>query len=93
MEKTELFVRQVVADAIREQIKNPARAIVNAESGFVAQRLREYGYTGIATRYWNWVCIRLANREEFGDEIYELQKQLDNLDSKIDMPAWGTYGT
>lgn len=48
MEKTELFVRQVIADAIREQIKNPARAIVNAESGFVAQRLRDYGYTGIA---------------------------------------------
>lgn len=92
MNQIELEVRKVVADAIKAQIQKPTRAIVNSEAAFVAQRLRNDGYTGVAARYWSWSCGH-ENREEFGDEIYELQMQLKEIDRGVSMPAWGTYGT
>lgn len=92
MNQIELEVRKVVADAIKAQIQKPTRAVVNSEAAFVAQRLRNDGYTGVAARYWSWSCGH-ENREEFGDEIYELQMQLNEIDRGVSMPAWGTYGT
>lgn len=92
MNQIELEVRKVVAEAIKAQIQKPTRAVVNSEAAFVAQRLRNDGYTGVAARYWSWSCGH-ENREEFGDEIYELQMQLNEIDRSVSMPAWGTYGT
>lgn len=92
MNQIELEVRKVVAEAIKAQIQKPTRAVVNSEAAFVAQRLRNDGYTGVAARYWSWSCGH-ENREEFGDEIYELQMQLNEIDRGVSMPAWGTYGT
>lgn len=92
MNQIELEVRKVVADAIKAQIQKPTRAVVNNEAAFVAQRLRNDGYTGVAARYWSWSCGH-ENREEFGDEIYKLQMQLNEIDRGVSMPAWGTYGT
>ena len=92
MDQIELEVRKVVIDAIKAQLEKPTRAVVNSESAFVAQRLRNDGYTGVAARYWSWSCGH-ENREEFGDEIYELQMQLNEIDRGVSMPAWGTYGT
>ena len=92
MNQIELEVRKVVIDAIKAQLEKPTRAVVNSESAFVAQRLRNDGYTGVAARYWSWSCGH-ENREEFGDEIYELQMQLNEIDRGVSMPAWGTYGT
>lgn len=92
MNQIELEVRKVVAEAIKAQIQKPTRAVVNSEAAFVAQRLRNDGYTGVAARYWSWSCGH-ENREEFGDEIYKLQMQLNEIDRGVSMPAWGTYGT
>lgn len=92
MNQIELEVRKVVAEAIKAQIQKPTRAVVNSEAAFVAQRLRNDGYAGVAARYWSWSCGH-ENREEFGDEIYELQMQLNEIDCSVSMPAWGTYGT
>lgn len=78
MNKIELEVRKVVTEAIKAQIEKPTRDVVNSEAAFVAQRLRNDGYTGIAARYWSWSCGH-ENREEFGDEIYELQMQLNEI--------------
>lgn len=92
MNQIELEVRKVVAEAIKAQVQKPTRAVVNSEAAFVAQRLRNDGYTGVAARHWSWSCGH-ENREEFGDEIYELQMQLNEIDRGVSMPAWGTYGT
>lgn len=92
MNQIELEVRKVITEAIKAQIQKPTHAIVNSEAAFVAQRLRNDGYTGVAARYWSWSCGH-ENREEFGDEIYELQMQLNEIDRGVSMPAWGTYGT
>lgn len=92
MNEIELNVRNVVAEAQRAQLEKPTRAVVNGESAFVAQRLRNDGYTGVAARYWSWACGH-ENREEFGDEVYELQMKLNEIDKGVSMPSWGTYGT
>lgn len=89
---SEAHVSFIIAQAQRRQLKNPARAVVNSEAAFVAQHLRNEGYTDIAARYWSWSCGR-ENREEFGDEVYELQMKLNGIDMGVSMPAWGTYGT
>lgn len=96
MEEIEIQIRNVVAEAQRAQLENPTRAVVNSESAFVAQRLRNDGYTGVAARYWSWACSVSCgheNRTEFGDEVYELELALRQIDKGISMPAWGTYGT
>lgn len=92
MDKIELEVRQVIIEAMKAQLEKPIKAGVNGESSFVAQRLRNSGYTGVAARYWSWVCGH-ENREEFGDEIYELQMKLNEIDSEFTMPEWGIRGT
>lgn len=92
MKEIELEIRNVVAAAQRAQLEKPTRAVVNSESAFVAQRLRNDGYTGVAARYWSWSCGH-ENREEFGDEVYELQMKLKEIDAGVSMPSWGTYGT
>lgn len=92
MDPIEVSVREVVKEAIWAQIQHPTRAVVNGESSFVAQRLRSNGYTGVAARYWSWACGH-TDPDEFGDEIYELQRRLDAIDRGIDMPVWGTSGT
>lgn len=86
-------LRTWVAEAIKEQLAKPARAVVNSESAFVADRLRKNGYTGVAARYWSWVCGRCYKQDEFGQEVYELQRQLEEIDKGVTMPEWGTYGT
>lgn len=92
MDMTESEVRQILIEAMKAQLEKPNRAIVSSESSFVAQRLRESGYPKIAERYWYWVCKHKRNVEEFGEEIYNLQVELDKI-SRFDMPSWGTYGT
>ena len=83
---------EIVANAQRLQLEKPTRAVVNSEAAFVAQRLRNDGYTGIAARYWSWVCSG-ARTDEFGSEVTELQAKLKQIDDGVSMPSWGTYGT
>lgn len=88
----------IIAQAQREQLKNPTRAVVNSEAAFVMQRLRNEGYFEIAASYWSWTC-RFASSDpdkgpqEFGQEVYDLQLKLRSIDMGVSMPAWGTYGT
>lgn len=92
MDKTESEVRQILIEAMKAQLEKPTRACSNNESSFVAYRLRKSGYPRVAERYWAWTCGP-ENREEFGDEIYELQMKLKEIDREFVMPDWGTYGT
>lgn len=88
---TEQEACDLVAEAQREQIKKPKRAVVNSESAFVAQRLRDAGHHELAARYWNWVCS--SPQFEFNETVQELQEKLEEIDRRVSMPAWGTYGT
>lgn len=95
---SEAHVSFIVAEAQRKQLEKPTRAVVNSEAAFVAQRLRNEGYTGIAARYWSWTCKSASSDpvrgpEEFGQEVYDLQMKLKGIDMGCEMPAWGTYGT
>lgn len=85
-------VRQVIIEAMKAQLEKPTKACVNSEACFVAQRLRKSGYPVVASRYWSWVCDGM-NVYEFGEEVYNLQVELDKIDKEFVMPSWGTYGT
>ena len=80
-------------EAMKAQIAKPTRAVVNSESAFVKDRLNKLGEYELASKYWNWVCSRWETNAIFGEEVLELQRQLQAIDSKVTMPAWGTYGT
>lgn len=84
--------RQILIEAMKAQLEKPSRACVNHEACFVAQRLRDSGHHTLAARYWTWVCGRM-DVDEFGEEIYNLQVELDKIDKEFVMPSWGTYGT
>ena len=88
---TDLEAFALVAEAQREQLKKPTRAVVNSESAFVAQRLRDAGHHELAARYWSWVCM--SPQVEFNETVQELQEKLEEIDRSVSMPAWGTYGT
>ena len=81
----------LVAEAQREQLKKPNRAVVNSEAAFVAQRLRDAGHFDLAARYWRWVCP--PSKDDFDETVHELQAKLKEIDLSVSMPAWGTYGT
>jgi hypothetical protein len=83
-------MHMVITDAIRAQLAKPARAVVNSESAFVAQRLRDAGEHDAARLYWNYVCSS-KKTQPFGQEVADLQAQLDALDSGLDS-SW-TRGT
>lgn len=84
---------QVLIEVMKEQIAKPTRAVVNSESAFVKDKLNQRGETDLAKQYWNWICCAGRDTPMFGDEVMELQKQLNAIDKKSTMPAWGTYGT
>lgn len=92
MDMTESEVRQILIEAMKAQLEKPTRAIVNGEASFVAQRLRDSGYRDVAARYWYWVCCKM-DVDEFGEEVYNLQVELNKIDKEFVMPSWGTYGT
>ena len=92
MDYTESEVRQILIEAMKAQLEKPTRACVNSEACFVAQRLRDLGHRAAAARYWTWVCGKM-DVDEFGEEVYNLQVELDKIDKEFVMPSWGTYGT
>lgn len=83
-------MHMVITDAIRAQLAKPTRAVVNSESAFVAQRLRDAGEHDAARLYWSWVCSSKKTCP-FGEEVADLQTQLDALDTPLDS-SW-TRGT
>lgn len=83
----------ILIEAMKAQVANPTRAVVNSESAFVAQRVRNAGEAELSSKYWSWVCSRWETNPIFGEEVLELQRQLQAIDSKVTMPSWGTYGT
>lgn len=89
---TENELRSLVAAAQKAQLDKPTRAVVNSESAFVMDRLNNAGQSALARRYWSWSC-GAKNRTEFGDEVYELEMKLREIDKTVSMPSWGTYGT
>ena len=94
----DINVSKIIAEAQRKQLEKPTRAVVNSEAAFVAQRLRNEGYLEIASKYWSWTCKSASHDDEkgpleFGQEVYDLQKLLKQIDAGCTMPAWGTYGT
>lgn len=82
----------ILIEAMKAQIAKPTRAVVNSESAFVKDRLNKLGEYELAKSYWNWVCMNSSNAI-FGDEVMNLQDQLDAIDKQSIMPSWGTYGT
>lgn len=84
---------RILIEAMKAQIANPARAVVNSESAFVKDRLIKAGEPELAKQYWNWVCMSGRDTPVFGEEVLELQKQLNAIDKGVTMPSWGTYGT
>jgi len=83
----------IVLKAIAAQIEKPARAIVNSESAFVSDRIRDEGYPEVAREYWNWVCSG-CETAKFGEDVMAAQDVLKQIGSRTSsMPNWGTYGT
>ena len=85
-------VSKIIAEAQRKQLEKPTRAVVNSESAFVAQRLRDEGHVDVSKKYWSWVCGG-KSPDVFGEEVYELEMKLKEIDAGVSMPSWGTYGT
>ena len=87
----------VLKQAMREQIANPARAVVNGESAFVRERLERAGEFYLARQYWNWVCMGRVWDQDlmalFDSEVVELQSQLNAIDQAIQLPDWAHKGT
>lgn len=72
-----------------KQISSPARAVVNCESAFIANRL-DAAMPGLGKKYWH----TFAMRQSFGDHDVDLnQVKLAEIDRGDRMPSWGTYGT
>ena len=72
-----------------KQIASPARAVVNCESAFIANRL-DTSMPGLGKKYW----FTFAMRQSFGDEVVDAnQVTLSEIDNQSRMPSWGTYGT
>lgn len=83
---------EAIANAITEQIKNPARAVVNSESAFVHGRLQRAGFSKEASVYWNW-SVGMGSKYEIPANVVELQKKLEAIDAGVSMPDWGYSGT
>jgi hypothetical protein len=91
-------VNKIVFDAQAEQLAKPARACVNSESAFVAERIRDAGYAELSKSYWSWVCSSPERNpaqavKAFGVECYEQYIQLREIDKGFTMPEWGYKGT
>ena len=86
-------MNQVLIDAMREQLAKPARAIVNSECAFVADRLRAMGEHDLAKEYWSWNCSSWEKNPKYGHEVQELQAQLRAIDNQYTLPEWGYKGT
>ena len=87
-------VNFIIAEAQRKQLAKPARAVVNSECAFVANRLRTEGYFETAAAYWAWSCgSATAIGNNFSQEVKDLQQQLRAIDAGQTMPYWGTHGT
>lgn len=82
--------KEAILSAMTAQLAKPTRAVVNSESAFVAQRLRDAGHMDEAKAYWNWVCMG-KSAKTFGQDVADLQVQLDALDTPLDS-SW-TRGT
>lgn len=93
MHPVELQACEYIKEAIIAQLANPTRAVTSPESSFVRARLESMGESELAQKYWSWCCSGLSNKPVFGEEVLELQIQLNAIDRKNTMPDWGTYGT
>lgn len=76
-----------------EQVRTPARTIVNSESAFVRTELSKRGEAELAKTYWNWAIHKPPTPGTFLPEIDELQRKLNQIDQSASMPDWGTKGT
>ena len=91
-------MNKIVFEAQAAQLLNPAKACVNSEAAFVADRIREAGYPELAKSYWSWVC-QTPERDPvnavkaFGVECYNQYIQLREIDKGFTMPEWGYKGT
>jgi len=86
----EEVIKQII-EAQEAQLAKPARACVNSESSFVAQRLRQSGFAEAAKLYWNWVT---TDKRAITDvKVIELEAALKVIDSHFTMPDWGCRGT
>lgn len=84
-------INSPVIAAQKLQLEKPARACVNSESAFVAQRLDEWGFKELSKQYWSFVCG--GKDPGFNNEVKENEKKLKEIDKGFTMPSWGTYGT
>lgn len=91
MDKTESEVRQILIKAMKAQLEKPTRACVNSEACFVAQFAR-FGSPQSCRTLLVRVCGK-TDVDDFGEEVYNLQIELDKIDKEFVMPSWGTYGT
>ena len=83
----------VLVSLMENQVKNPARAVVNSESAFVRTELLKRGEADLAKAYWSWAVRGDVIPGVFPPEIDELQRKLNQIDQSASMPDWGTKGT
>ena len=91
-------MNDIVFAAQAQQLLKPARACVNSECAFVADKIRDAGHPELAKAYWSWVCSHPEGNpakavEKFGVECYEQYIQLREIDKGFTMPEWGYKGT
>jgi len=88
--------KDLILNTIKAHLKNPKKVCCSSEAAWVAQDLRNEGHVEIAAKYWSWVCCNTGSEQsknDAGEEIFTLQKELDKIGSDFVMPSWGTYGT
>ena len=92
------MMNKIVYEAQAAQLLAPARACVNSEAAFVADRIRDAGHAELSKSYWSWVCSSperdpVQAVKAFGVECYDQYVQLRTIDKGCVMPEWGYKGT
>jgi hypothetical protein len=85
----------IVIEAQNQMIDFPKKAVVNSESSFVKDIIKQQDYD-LAMEYWSWVCASDSPKylKLFNDPtIQSNQKLLKAIDATVTMPAWGYAGT
>jgi hypothetical protein len=97
MSNKELTSKQIniVIEAQHQMIDFPKKAVVNSESFFVKEIIKQQDYD-LAMDYWSWVCALPNSKwsELFNDPTIQAnQKLLKAIDASVKMPSWGYANT
>jgi hypothetical protein len=85
---------QQMINIMQNQLQNPYTGSTVRQGELIRCQIEKFD-PALASKYWSWICIRDRSVDTFGQEVTDLQRELDAFDDskKFVMPSWGTYGT